>query len=173
MSVLYLMTDRLKDYGKIYFKIGSLLMDKQNFEKALLYFNEAYNYIPEDIELIIKISENYRLQEKYKESLGALSKAFKSFPNHHLIFYYAHLVYEEIGDDHTAIEMLKNCLAVNQNFSVAYNSLGNILKKIKKYENAIIVYQTGINLFPDNEDLVNNLANCELEKVKMAHYKGE
>ena len=69
--------------------------------------------------------------------------------------------------------MLKNCLAVNQNFSVAYNSLGNILKKIKKYENAIIVYQTGINLFPDNEDLVNNLANCELEKVKMAHYKGE
>jgi protein O-GlcNAc transferase len=159
------MTNNLKKYGKTYFRIGLILKEKNNFNKAISYLLEAYNYIPDNLELTINISEIYRIQEKYKESLGALSKAFKMFPNNYLIFFYAHNIYEEIGDDQTAIEMLKNCLTANPNFLNAYNSLGNILRKIKKFEDAILIYQSGLNIFQNNEVLLNNLANCYLENV--------
>ncbi len=68
---------------------------------------------------------------------------------------------------HTAKEMIKLCLILNISYIKGYNTLGNILRKEKLYDEAVKVFSTALFREPENVQLLNNLANCYLEMVRL------
>ena len=58
-----------------------------------------------------------------------------------------------------AIIAYKKSLALNENFSEAYNNLANVQKKIERFEDALLNYKNAIRSKEDNLEAYYNLAN--------------
>ena len=58
-----------------------------------------------------------------------------------------------------AIIAYKKSLALNENFSEAYNNLANVQKKIERFDDALLNYKNAIRTKEDNLEAYYNLAN--------------
>ena len=58
-----------------------------------------------------------------------------------------------------AIIAYKKSLALNENFSEAYNNLANVQKKIERFDDALLNYKNAIRIKEDNIEAYYNLAN--------------
>ncbi len=58
-----------------------------------------------------------------------------------------------------AIIACKKSLALNENFSEAYNNLANVQKKIERFDDALLNYKNAIRIKEDNIEAYYNLAN--------------
>ena len=133
--------------------------------KSIKYYLEAFKLNPKSIEIILELSEIHRAIDKHKEALGFIDIAMKVEKNDYRIYYEGFLIYDEIGDIHTAKEMIKLCLILNISFIKGYNTLGNLLRKEKLYDEALKIFSTALTREPENVQLLNNLGNCYLEMV--------
>lgn len=137
--------------------------------KCIEYYLEAFKLNPKNVDIILELSEIHRGIDKHKEALGFIDLAMKIDKNDYRVYYEGFIVYDEIGDTHTAKEMIKLCLILNISFIKAYNSLGNLLRKEKSYDEALKVFMTALAREPENVQLLNNLGNCYLEMVSIKY----
>ncbi len=155
----------ISGFNKLENSIKSAEDKEELLSKCINYYLEAYKLNPKNIEIILEISEIYRAMDKHKEALGFIDLAMKLDRNDYRIYYEGFLVYDEIGDMHTAKEMIKMCLILNVSFIKGYNTFGNILRREKMYDEALRVFSTALTREPENVQLMNNLGNCYLEMV--------
>lgn len=134
--------------------------------KSIKYYIEAFKLNPKNIEVILELSEIHRAIDNHKEALGFIDIAMKIDKNDYRIYYEGFLIYEEIGDMHTAKEMIKLCLINNISFIKGYNTIGNLLRKEKLYDEAVKIFSSALTREPENVQLLNNLGNCYLEMVE-------
>ncbi len=134
-------------------------------EKSVQYFLESFKLNHKNIEILLELSELHRVIDRHKEALGYIDIAMKIDKNDYRIYYEGFLIYDEIGDMHTAKEMIKLCLILNISFIKGYNTLGNLLRNEKQYDEALKIFLTALSREPENVQLLNNLGNCYLEMV--------
>jgi len=146
--------------------LSKTIEEKEEFlNKCIQYFLEALKLNPKNMDIILELSEIHRAIDKHKEALGFIDLAMKIDKNDYRVYYEGFLIYDEIGDMHTAKEMIKLCLILNISFIKGYNTLGNVLRKEKLFDEALKVFTTALSREPENVQLLNNLGNCYLEMV--------
>ncbi len=54
----------------------------------------------------------------------------------------------------------QNCIRINPNKDAAYFNMANNLKRMKQFEDAIIIYQKCTTINPNHEDAYLNMGVC-------------
>lgn len=173
---LYISVNDFEKLGKVYLKLGNYLKEQikpyeeyseddheSNINKCLSYFYEALKLLPNNVDVLVSLSEIHRIIDKNKESLGFIDHALKINDKDYRVYYEGFLAYEEIGDYHTAKEMIRICLILNIKFVQGFNAFGNLMRKEKNYELAIALFETALTREPENVPILNNYATCHLE----------
>jgi len=75
------------------------------------------------------------------------------------------------GDAARALEDIDDCLALEPHFAAAIVRKGSIMHRLLRYDDGIVVLEEGLNQFPTNPDLQNNLTN--LKHAKHLHDTAE
>ena len=115
----------------------SLEKDERNIKsKKMLAFIEQK-------EIIKSLDLAYEFYEKkdYASALRYLDSAVQTFPNDAKVYYYRGLTRSELGDYKGAVEDLKETVAIDRTYIVAYYKLGEFLEKLNKEKEAMFMYE--------------------------------
>lgn len=173
---LYTIFQDNENIGQICLKLGKKLKENLNvgigvnshdqespINTCLMYYTKAYNSMPENLDVIIGLADLYRILNRHKEALHYINQALKINNRDYYVYYIAFLIYDDIGDSHTAKELIKTSLLLNMNFIKGYNAFGNLLRKEKLYQEASRIFETALIHEEDNILILNNYGNCLLE----------
>jgi len=102
----------------------------------------------------------YSKQRKYKEAIERYSEALLINPNAINTLINRGSVYAHGIDANAAIADYRKVIELDHANVMAYYNLGNILKRINQFKNAIEVYEKCIELQPNHLDAINNMAGA-------------
>lgn len=124
--------NKLTYVSSIYHALGVMFHTSDNYEKALTYYNIAYERAQKDNETI--------LQKKCLINIGSVYSSLQDY-------------------DNAKVTMLKS-LDINVNHELDYNiyaNLGNLFIRQKQYREAIPYLEKSVEIHPDNIDSEKNL----------------
>ena len=141
---------------------ADLLGKKGNETEAVQLLEKAYNLTPYDVEL------NYILALKYAESKNprvlqlcdSLVKA-DSLGQHAAPYYYKGIYYSTINDKATALRMFDEAVKHDYYYLDGYIEKGAVLFEIKKYTDALAVFNLALTISPKYPDTYYWIAKCQ------------
>ncbi len=92
---------------------GIVAMSRQNFETALVHFNDAVTLAPDYAEAWNKRATVYYLLGKYQESVADIQKTLELEPPHFGALSGLGLIYRALGDDRGALTALERVLEIH------------------------------------------------------------
>jgi stress-induced-phosphoprotein 1 len=108
---------------------------------------------------------NKFLQAKqYDEAIRAYTEAINLDPNDHIFFSNRSAAYLSKGDAASALSDGERCIKLSPQWAKGYSRKGAALHALKRYDDAIAVYQDGLAIAPSDEGLKNALQ--EVQKAK-------
>ncbi len=152
---------------RIYYYLGRFYLSKENYEKSIEYFKEFIS-LTDDEERKKEVLDALKMVQ----SLGVLNEDYR---------YAQELV--EADKDEAALESIDKFIKKYPANWNGYFLKGFILRKLEKYEEAIINFQKALNFNGNEVDLYNELGLCymnlgnynksELYFVKALRYSSE
>lgn len=144
-------TDFSKDQVAVrYFWLGQALMRSSNPADALKAFEEAKaNGYDEGKVQNALAGANYDL-EKYREAIDHYTKGISLLSKDSSIlknmYYFRARSYEELKDYNKALADYHTSTLVDKFLTEAYIAQGKLLRELKRYKDAIVVYDNGIKV---------------------------
>ncbi len=144
-------------------KMKADLLDKKgNNVEAIATLEKAYQLAPFDVEL------NYILALQYAETKNAkvlslcdsLIKA-DSIEAHAEPYYYKGIYYSNIGDQAKALSMFDEAVKHDYTFLDGYIEKGSLLYEMKKYPEALKVFNLALTISPDYADNYYWIGKCQ------------
>lgn len=143
------------DDSDVYYALGVTYLEANNIDKAKEAFTKSVEKDDKNIkskkmlafieqkEIIKSLDLAYNFYEKkdYPSALRYLDKAVKTFPNDPKVYYYRGLTRSELGDYKGAVDDLKETVAIDRTYIVAYYKLGEFLEKLNKEKEAMFMYE--------------------------------
>ena len=141
---------------------ADLLGKKGNITEAVSILEKAYNLTPYDVEL------NYILAMKYAETKNprvlllcdSLAKA-DSMGNHAEPYYYKGIYYSTINDKPNALRSFDEAIKHDYYFLDGYIEKGAVLFDMKKYTDALKVFNLSLTISPKYADNYYWIAKCQ------------
>eukprot|EP01064_Diplonema_japonicum_P028287 TRINITY_DN4302_c5_g1_i1.p1 TRINITY_DN4302_c5_g1~~TRINITY_DN4302_c5_g1_i1.p1 ORF type:complete len:564 (+),score=176.08 TRINITY_DN4302_c5_g1_i1:59-1693(+) len=99
-------------------------------------------------------NEKFKAQQ-YKEAIDLYSEAVKRNPKAHAVYSNRGAAYMKMGAYDDAEKDCKKCLEIEPTFVKAVVRLGHIYFFRKEYHKAMVEYNKGLNLDPENEECKN------------------
>lgn len=90
---------------------------------------------------------------QFDEAIEAYSKAIEINPNDQVFFSNRSAAYLSKGDADNALSDGNRCIEINPNWAKGYSRKGAALHALKRYEEALEVYNTGLTHFPEDAGL--------------------
>lgn len=81
-----------------YFELGTMYVEQQNYEQALLNFQKAYELKPDYIGALVNIGNCYYMLHDYQKALETFHRALEQDPNHKLVLRNLGHLYGLLGD---------------------------------------------------------------------------
>jgi len=136
-----------------YSKIGDLLIELQNPQKAADFYREALLTAQDDIVLWAKLAELLQNFDKnnLEEIIGCYNQIAGLEPSNSNLYYELGHLYLRKEDKFSAVNSFKRAIEIEPNNAFCHNSLAYVLVQLQDYEGAISEYQKAIRLNPDNE----------------------
>jgi len=136
-----------------YSKIGDLLVELQNPQKAADFYRQALVNADDDIVLWAKLAELLQTFEKNKvdEIIFCFNKLAALEPLNPNLYYEIGHLYLRKEDKFSAVNAFKRAIELDGNNAFYHNSLAYALVQLQDYEGAISEYQRAIRINPDNE----------------------
>lgn len=116
-------------------------------------------------ESLIKKAQQAFNDSDFKTAVDLFEAALKDNPSSHDIKHALAVSLAQLGNYHRAENILRDMLA-HDSEATWLNSLGNILSRQKKYQEAEDIFLNAINLKPDYTSAYSNLGNCYLAQKK-------
>ena len=144
-------------------KMKADILDKKgNKSETISTLEKAYNLTPFDVEL------NYMLALKLAESgnsrvinlCDSLIRA-DSLQIHAEPYYYKGIYYSSINDKAKAIAFFDNAIKIDYNFLEGYIEKGSVLYEMKKYEEALAIFNLCLTVSPKFADAYYWIAKCQ------------
>ena len=108
---------------------------------------------------------NAHLQAKnFDEAIKSYSLAIELDPKDHVFFSNRSAAYLSKGDAQNALKDGEQCILLNSSFVKGYSRKGAALHALKRYDDAIKVYETGLNISPTDAGLKSALADVQNAK---------
>ena len=143
------------------------------FQEAVGYFEKCLSINPEFTE-----AHNY-LGSVYQE-LGHLDKAEvefnkaisdESYLSRELPYYNLARLYLAQGKEEEALELVETSIEINDRMIMALNLKGILLERLGRINEAILSYETALNIAPDDINLSYNLAVAYFKSDRRAEAK--
>jgi tetratricopeptide (TPR) repeat protein len=136
-----------------YSKIGDLLVELQNPQKAADFYRKALLTAQDDIVLWAKLAE--LLQKFDRNNLEEIIHCYNQIaelePSNSNLFYEIGHLYLRKEDKFSAVNAFKRAIEIEPHNGFYHNSLAYALVQLQDYDGAISEYQKAIRLNPDNE----------------------
>lgn len=163
-----------------YYKIGLSYMNLNNFQNALFYFLEAYDYFSERIENIYEIVKYYRIHSKYKLAyyFYKLAETKLNYKKDDWLFLHNDVYTHKLYFEFTIIAYYNNITNINNevikilNSSNNQNINNNLLSNLKFY-NLKLIPQKIINfnnLFIQHDIHFHSSSSCLIKKYNSNNY---
>ena len=148
-------------------KMKADILDKKgNKSETISTLEKAYNLTPFDVEL------NYMLALKLAESgnrrvislCDSLIRA-DSLHIHAEPYYYKGIYYSNINDKDKAIAFFDNAIKIDYNFLEGYIEKGSVLYEMKKYEEALAIFNLCLTVSPKFAEALGEAKVAVLDMV--------
>lgn len=138
--------------------LGFVYSDMDSLKKAESHYQDALNYLPDDPHILSFYGITLNRLNKDQEALKQLEKALSiDSENINALVSYG-LTLNKIGEKRKAIQPLKKALTLDTENQNAFTTLGMIYDELKMHQSSDSLYETGLNIFPENDLLMNNYA---------------
>ena len=109
-------------------------------------------------------------QGKLLQANEIYSQVLALHPTHFDALHLSGLIYAQSRDLSLALELLSKAIVAKSDFAHAHSNRGNVLKELKRFEEALVSYDQAITIKPDFADAYYNrgLALMELKRVEEA-----
>lgn len=136
-----------------YSKIGDLLIELQNPQRAADFYRQALANEPDDVILWAKLAEILQHFDKgnIDEIIDCFNEIVRLEPVNPGVFYELGHLYLRKDDKFSAVNAFKRAIDIEPQNAFYHNSLAYALVQLQDYEGAISEYQHAIRLNPDNE----------------------
>jgi superkiller protein 3 len=133
------------------YKLGVAEFNRGNLADALIAFQKARDYYPNDAKIYNGLGLIYLQQQKYRETIAAFQKALELDPNFLEAYNNLGTVYAQIGDWDEAIVQFKEALSspLYRTPELAHYNLGLALMEKGDNVNAVKEFHAAIQLRPD------------------------
>tara|TARA_B110000014_G_C20100936_1_gene577907 strand:- start:735 stop:1286 length:552 start_codon:yes stop_codon:yes gene_type:complete len=118
--------------------------------------------IEKDFNVALSLMHNFQ----YKESIILFSKVIIMNPNFAEAWNKRATVYYLIGDYNNSINDINQTLILEPRHFGALNGLGIILVKLKKYDEALIIYRKILKLLPYDQEIKEKIKSIEIIKFE-------
>lgn len=136
-----------------YSKIGDLLVELQNPQKAADFYRKALLTAQDDIVLWAKLAELLQNFDKtnHEEIIDCFNQIARLEPLNSNLFYELGHLYLRKEDKFSAVSAFKRAIELEPQNAFYHNSLAYALVQLQDYDGAISEYQRAIRLNPDSE----------------------
>jgi len=111
---------------------------------------------------------NKHLQaQEFDEAIAAYTEAINLDPKDHVFFSNRSAAYLSKGDAKSALSDAERCIALNGSWAKGYSRKGAALHSLRRYDEAISTYESGLAIAPSDAGLKSGLA--EVQKAKESH----
>jgi len=139
-------------------KKGKSFFKKKNFIKSLDTFFIVLRNNPNSVDALSFISYIYMETGNYKEALIYLSKLDNLKIKSPDIFYNRGICLFKLGNYRDAIDSYKSSIKLKHDFYEAYIQLGQLLKKVNKLDEAIIILEQALNCVVQKDSICVNIS---------------
>ncbi|MDA3813202.1 MAG: tetratricopeptide repeat protein, partial [Candidatus Cloacimonetes bacterium] len=143
----------------VYFYLGLIKFIEKDFTASVEYYNNALEITPEDKDVLNYLSKSYLKMEEYELAAEALEKITELEDNKEVWLSIGN-IYTELQYTDQAKEAYNHAIELDENYSEAYQALGELLYNMEFYDEAIKPLETASNAFSDDDDLQKKLAKC-------------
>ncbi|ABV50915.1 Predicted O-linked N-acetylglucosamine transferase, SPINDLY family [Prochlorococcus marinus str. MIT 9215] len=135
---------------EIFFNLGSIEFQSNNFLEAISYFERAKIIKLKNQEQIYTfLIYCYGKLKNYSKATELFHESLEKYPrSEKLIFTYAEIAKEK-NNFQEFIRLYKEAISINPNNYKALSNLGAVYEKLKEFSNAIETYKKAIEIAPD------------------------
>lgn len=146
--------------GELYYYCALTYEMSNNFEKASYYYEKAIHDNSTNLNVYLRLIDNYKKQNEPKKVIDVINVGNKNFQNESA-FYVAEIdYYYMIGDSATAKKMLQTIPeSIYSNADVMVN-LANLFINDKNYQKALDLLNKSNKISPNNFVINYNLGVC-------------
>ncbi|MEK7433935.1 MAG: tetratricopeptide repeat protein, partial [Cyanobacteriota bacterium] len=148
----------------IFFSIASLYNAKEEYEKAIEFYNKSISINPNFYNAYNNLGNVYKAKEEYDKAIEYHKKALELSPNSYISYNGLGNVYYSKKEYDKAIEYHKKALELSPDNYLFYNNLGDVYKAKKEYDKAIEFYNKSISINPNFEYTYNGLGDVYYSK---------
>lgn len=172
LKTLEVMTETFADSARTWIALGKFYYDKQDFKTALTNFKKATELDANNGDAFSFTAQCYDLLDMPEESVSYYKKAMElnsddgALPFNYGLLLYKKAVKSDVSMDEKekdfdeAIVYLTKAIELNPDFSSSYQLKGNAQLLLKRYEAARETLELGVERFPDDYQMWNDLAIC-------------
>lgn len=153
---------------KFYQSLGNVAKNKGDLDTAITNYRQGIEVNPQQQTWVyLTLGELLIEQEKYDEAILIYQKGLQVYPDNERLCQSLGTATEKKGDLDGAIKNYERTLEINpQQPTWIYLTLGELLAKQEKTNQAVSTYQKGLIIYPKNEKIYQSLG-------KIAEKKGE
>ena len=138
-----------------------------NFDQAVIFYNEAISIKPGFIEAYNNLGNALKQQGKLEEAIEVYIKAISIKPDFAEGHYNMGVVLHMQGKLDEAIEAYNKALSFKPDYSDSYNNMGVTLRDQGKIKEAIEAYNKALSIKPDFADAYNNMGLALTDQGKL------
>ncbi|MGD9200179.1 MAG: tetratricopeptide repeat protein, partial [Chitinispirillia bacterium] len=154
----------LPENPRIHTLLGEINFKLKKYQTASIHFKTAFEKQPDDLGLLIKTSDTYKMTKQFQKALDMLKKHKSNFYDSKLADREIGLLKFYTGDTTGARSILETCINMKPPDSSVFMILGDIYASAGKQEKAISMYERAEPLVKDTFSIKLALANLYLIK---------
>ncbi len=152
----------------LYNLFGTILVDKKNFNQALVNYKKSLEINPNYAEGHNNLGVAFYKLRKFNESIDSYQRAIKIKPNFSKAHNNLGLAYKELEKFTESINNYQKAIKINPGYAEAYNNLGVTFKQLGELNESFNNYQKAIKINPEYAEAYNNLGNDAILNYKKA-----
>ncbi|MBI3315741.1 MAG: tetratricopeptide repeat protein, partial [Candidatus Omnitrophica bacterium] len=145
------------DWSRDYVNAGDVYLEKNDFEKARGFYDEALRIDPRSAKAHLAMGILFSKQGRQEEAKGYYLKAIEEDPRNAQAFNNLGFWYDKEGDLETARSYFLKALELNPSSSYAHNNLGMIYGKSGDNEKAVKEFEASLKINPRSARAYTNL----------------
>ena len=167
---------------RAYYYLGRFYLSRENFEKAIVYFDEFVNITDEHerrievLNLLKEIKTEGTNDEEYKnavwllqadnnkEALKNIEVFIKKYPDSWHGYYVKGICLKKIGLYQEAINVLNKSLKLNKDSADVFNELGLCYMNLEDFSKCKLCFYQALKINPEDNSILFNLALCSFKK---------
>ena len=103
----------------------------------------------------------------FAETMRVCREVLREYPENAEAIHLLGMAFIAAGQYHSAVETIKQAIAIDPNHPAYYSSVGVALQKLNRWEEAAANYQVALAIKPDFADALDNLSLLAIEQCRL------